>query len=161
MKPALHYSIRHDVFGGPRVVAVTLQRRLRWWGRYHDTSETTHGRAGDLDGEWATPEEARAKMTEVRRVRDHFSRQRSALRQAEERLRQAETTTIKNVVNNHPHRDLPTVRAVVRNENQMDAARDELAALLRRIASEGTPGLEEGRSLDAALDAILASAGVL
>ena len=88
-------------------------------------------------------------MAEVRRVRDHFSRQRSALRQAEERLRHAEEATIKNVVTGHPQRGqgLLVVEVTVRKaagvsscsgcvniNNACDACRPNLE---RALASAG------------------------
>lgn len=141
MKKPLYYAIRPSgrFGGGPALVAVTSERGSHWWGR-----TTTHAAA-------------EAVKREVQSVRDHYTRERGTLNSAVDLLRKYEEARIKQVIEGRPVSALVHARALTQTEQDRQEARDELAALLERVAAEGTAGLE----LDAALDRVLSIAGVL
>lgn len=95
MKPALFYALRRSPYhgrGAMDVVAVTLERGSRWWGRDQE-GNTTNARGG-LYGRFATAEEAEAKLAGVEELRANYGERLRALAKQETKLRDEQEQAI-------------------------------------------------------------------
>ena len=156
MKKALYYAIRPGRFGRPDMVAVTSERGTHWWGRTVSGDVGTHGRTWDIHGRFDDQAVAESRMARVQHINDHYSRQSAVLTDAQNLLSKHRDGHIKRAIEGQ-RSDLVEARALTQTAGDRDEVRDELARTLRRIATEGTAGLE----IDAALDAVLGTCGVL
>jgi hypothetical protein len=99
MKPALFYAIKRYRPG--TIIAVTSEKRNRWFGRDTRDNDPTHGTFEDLRGRFDTLDQAKAAQSDIREIVERYKVQRDELSRQMSALYASEHAEIDEVVKRH------------------------------------------------------------